>query len=234
MQVAGQLGHLRIGGNQIIRELGWMRRRKPNPLDAGHLSRVVDEQCQVGGCAIGHRPAIGIDVLAQEGNFPHALLGQLGHLGEHVVQRTTDLLAAGVGHDAEGAVLAAAFHHRHEGRRPFRTRLGQVVEFFDLGEGDVHHRAALGTRLVDHLGQAVHRLRAEHQIHIRRTVRDGVAFLGRHTATHADQQPRIAILERPQAAQLGEHFLLGLLTHRTGVEQQHIGLVGIVSAVQLM
>jgi hypothetical protein len=66
-----------------------------------------------------------------------------------------DLLAARVGHDAEGAVLAAALHHRDEGRRAVDAGLGQAVELLDLREADVDDATAPAATLVDHLRQAV-------------------------------------------------------------------------------
>ena len=38
----------------------------------------------------------------------------------------------------------------------------------------------------------------------------------------------VALLEMLDAAQVGEHFFLRLFAHRAGVEQDHVGLVGIV------
>jgi hypothetical protein len=65
------------------------------------------------------------------------LLGEAGHLGDDVVEGPADLLAAGVGHDAEGAVLGAALHDRDEGGRAVGAGLGQAVELLDLREADV-------------------------------------------------------------------------------------------------
>jgi hypothetical protein len=70
-----------------------------------------------------HLAAVGVDVLAQQGDFLHALVGQAGHFGQHVVKRAADFFAAGVGHHAVAAVFAAAFHDGHKGRAP-STRAG--------------------------------------------------------------------------------------------------------------
>ena len=67
--------------------------------------------------AVVDRAAVGVHVLAEQRHFLHALRGEVGDLGQHVVERPRDFLAARVGHDAEAAVLAAAFHDRDEGAR---------------------------------------------------------------------------------------------------------------------
>ena len=47
-----------------------------------------------------HGVAPGIHVLAQQGHFLHALVGQARHLDQDVFERPVDLGAAGVGHHA--------------------------------------------------------------------------------------------------------------------------------------
>ena len=93
-----------------------------------------------------HRAAVGVDVLAQQRHFAHALVGEAGDLGEHVVERPRELFAARVRHDAVGAVLRAAFHDRDEGGRAFDARRRQEVELLDLGKADVDLRPRLRAR----------------------------------------------------------------------------------------
>jgi len=101
---------------------------------------------------------------------------------------------------------------------------GQVIEFFDFGKADIHLRAAGIPTCLQQLRQTVQSLRAEHHIHIRRALHDGFTFLAGDTSAHADQQIRLGQLERAHAPQIREHFLLGLLADRTGIEQDDIGL----------
>jgi hypothetical protein len=95
--------------------------------DAGNLGDVFDQQRQVGRFvagqrlpAAGHRAAVGIDVLAEQGHLLDALRGQTRHFGQDVVEGARDLFAARVGNDAERAELAAALHDRDERRRRLR------------------------------------------------------------------------------------------------------------------
>mgnify|MGYP000123740563 CR=1 FL=1 len=70
-------------------------------------------------------------------------LGGGGHFGDDVVHRAADFFATGVGHHAEGAVFAAAFHNGDKRRGAVGAGLRQVVEFLDLGETDVHKTSSL-------------------------------------------------------------------------------------------
>src|SRR5208283_1846935 len=146
------------------------------------------------------------------------------HFVQHLVERAVDFLSARIRHDAEGAVLAAALHDRHEGRRAGGARLRQPVEFLDFREADVDLRAARSPQIVEHGGQAVQGLRSKHQIDEGRARRDALPFLAGDAAAHADHHVRAQLLELPPFPQQGEHFLLCLLAHRTGVDQEQVGL----------
>ena len=168
------------------------------------------------------RAAIRVHVLAEQRDFAHALVGETGDFGEHVVERTRHFLAARVRHDAIAAVLAAAFHDRHERARAVDARRRQVIELFDFRERDVDLRAAACAALVDHLRQAMQRLRTEHEIDVRRARDDRRAFLARHAAADADDQIRVRFLQLAHAAEVGEDFLLRFFAHRAGVEENDV------------
>ena len=166
--------------------------------------------------------AVSVHVLAEQRHFTHALVGEAGDFGQHVVQRARHFFAARVRHDAVAAVLAATFHDRDERARAVDTRRRQVVELFDFRKRDVDLGAAAFAALVDHLRQTVQRLRAEHQVDVRRARDDRRAFLARHAAAHADDQVRIRFLQLAHAAEVGEDFFLRLFAHRAGVEENDV------------
>jgi hypothetical protein len=101
-----------------------------------------------------------------------------------------------------------------------------VIELLDFGERDVHLRAAARATGVDHLRQAVQRLRTEHEVDVRRARNDGRAFLARDAAAHTDQQVGIRFLEFAHAAQIGEDFFLRLFAHGAGVEENDVRVFG--------
>jgi len=224
MQMADELRHLGVGVDQALREFLRVRRGIANPFDARDIRDVFDQLGEVGDFGRAERDArtVSIHVLAEQRDFTHALVGETGDFGQHVVQRARHFFATRIRHDAVAAVLAATFHDRHERARTVDARRRQVIELFDFRERDVDLRAAALAAFVDHLRQTVQRLRTEHQIDIRRARYDRRAFLACHAAAHADDQIRIRFLQLAHAAEIGENFFLRFFAHRARVEQNDV------------
>ena len=218
VQVVHQLRDLGVGVDQALGEFLRVAGDEAQALDAGDLGHVFEQQGEVGDLAVVHRAAVGVDVLPQQHDFLDALGGQAGDFGQHVLEAARDFLAAGVGHHAVAAVLAAAFHDRDIGDRAFDLGRRQVVELLDFREADVDLGRPLCAARLDHLRQAVQGLRAEHHVDVGRALDDRRAFLRGDAAADADHQVGLAALEFLQAAEVGKHFFLRLFAHRAGVE----------------
>ena len=147
MQVADQLGQLVISRNQAGRELVRVAGGVAQALNTRNVAHILQQRRKVRHLAAGagahHRRAVGVDVLTQERDFFHTLVGQTGDFDQHVFKRAADFFAARVGHHAVAAVFRAAFHDAHKGRGAFHLGRGQVVKFLDFRKADVHLRAAL-------------------------------------------------------------------------------------------
>ncbi|MCY1298235.1 hypothetical protein D9M70_477100 [compost metagenome] len=218
-----QFRNLGVGLDQRVGELQRVRGGVADAVDAIDGGDHADQLGEVGDAAVMGQAAVAVDVLPQQGHLAHAVLGQVDDLGQHVVEGAADFLATGIGHHAEGAVLAAAFHHRNEGAGAVDARFGQAVELLDLGEADVHLGFAGDAGGVDHFRQAVQGLRAEHHVDVGRALADGGAFLAGHAAADADHQFRVLLLQLAPAAKLRKHLFLRLLADRAGIEQDHVG-----------
>ena len=229
MHQRGQLGQPGVGVDQPFGELARVRGGVADALDAGDVVDVVEQRGKVGrGVEAFHLAQVGVDVLAQQRHFLHALFGQGDHVGQHVLEGAGDFLTTGVRHHAEAAVLAAAFHDGDEGAGAHLARRRQGVELLDLGKTDVDLGMAGLATPVDEFGQAVQGLRAEDHVDKGGAREDGLAFLTGHAAAHADDQLGAGRLHGPEVAQVGEDLLLGLLADGTGVEQDDVGLVRVV------
>ncbi len=187
MQVRDELVDAGVGIDERSRHFLRVRRREADALDAGNLGDVLDQRREIRDLVThlrcrAHRAAIRVDVLPQQRDLDDPLIGEIGDFGQHVVERPRDLLAARVRHHAERAVLAAAFHDRHEGGCAVDRRRRELVELLDGGEGDVDLRAAGRAAVADHLRKAMQRLRPEHDVDVGRARYDGRALLARHAA----------------------------------------------------
>ena len=238
VQEAHEFGHVGVGPDQAAGKLQRVRGRETDAVDAVNRGDVLDQQREVGfqlfAICIGHEAAVGIHVLSEQVDLAHALSCEARDFGQDVFKRPADLLAARIGHHAETAVLAAALHDRHERGRAFRPGRGQVIEFFDFGKTDINHARMLFTDGLEHLRQAVNRLRTEHEIDIRRALLDGFALLARHAAAHADNKFGLVLLPGFPAAELGEHLFLGFLADRAGIQQKHVGFFGVVGEFKIV
>jgi hypothetical protein len=157
-----------------------MRGRETNALNAGNFGDEIDQRGEIGVTAALHRAAVGVYVLTEQRDLAHSLRGETLEFLEHLLERPTDLLAARVRHDAEAAVLAAAFHHRYERGCSTGPRFGQSVELLDLRKAHVDDGSPLRAELVDHRGQPVQRLRSEDEIDEGRALGQAHAFLARN------------------------------------------------------
>ena len=101
-----------------------------------------------------------------------------------------------------------------------------MVELFDFRKRNIDLRFFAVPPLGDKLWQAVQRLWAEHDIDVRRTPHDGLAFLTGDAATDADDEIGLGLLERAHAAEVVENTLLGFFAHRASVEQDDVSLFG--------
>src|SRR5688572_20776080 len=224
VQVVRELGHVAESLDQAVAELDRMRGREANTLDAGNFGDEIDQRGEIGMAAAVHRAAVGVYVLTEQRDLAHSLRGETFEFLEHLLERPTDLLAARVRHDAEAAVLAAAFHHRYERGCSTGPRFGQSVELLDLWKAHVDNGSPLRAKLVDHRGQPVQRLRSEDEIHKGRARGDALAFLARYTAADTNDHagsPRLYLTPPPE---LRKHLLLRLLAHRAGrSEERRVG-----------
>ncbi len=98
-----------------------------------------------------------------------------------------------------------------------------MVELFDFRKTDIDLRAAGSASLIQHFRQAMQGLRAEYQIDIRRAFDDRFALLRCDAAADTDHEIGLVALQFAQATEIGKHFFLRFLAHRTGVQQDHIG-----------
>ena len=139
MQIIRKLGDIRIrldsANPENSRGCEVVKRMRPMPSSAA-TAWIRTARSTVP--PVVHRAAIGVDVLAKQVDFAHALIGKTRHFGDHIIERTKLISSPRVyGTDAKRTIFRAAFHDRDEDGHAVLARFGQVIEFFDLRKRNV-------------------------------------------------------------------------------------------------
>ena len=222
-----------MGGDQLLVHVARMAGRIADAGDARHLGNAPHQARQRPDPAIGAIAMIGVDVLAEQRDVLHAGLRQPLDFGDHLRDRAREFGAAGIGHDAEGAELVAAFLHGDEGRNAAgedrrRLRRRQMAELVLGRQFRIDDAAAL--RLRQQFRQAVIGLRADDEVDGRLAPLDLGAF-GLRDAAGDDElglaSLRFALaLQVAQLAELGIDLVRRPLADMAGIQQDEIGVVG--------
>jgi len=126
VEVRHQFGDLAVRCDQGVGHVGGVARGVANALQPIDLRERPDE---LGETALAVGP--GIHVLPQKHDLAGARIDQRMRLGEDVAPRPRDLGPAGIGDDAVGAELVAAFLHGQErarGRAAARRKRGELAD----------------------------------------------------------------------------------------------------------
>ena len=201
--------------------------------DAGNFGEAAQQGAERPDPSVRSLAVIGVDVLPDQGDFAHAIVGKPLHVVDDPGDRPRYFGAACVGHDAERAEFIAAFLHRDERRNStradrLRLRRGQKSEFV-LDREFRLQRAAMAFGAGEQLRQMVIALRADHDIDHRRAADDLVAFGLRDATGHGDAHgPAVArslVLGGAQPPEFGINLLRGLFADVAGIEDHQIRVV---------
>ena len=216
-----------MGRDQRVVHVARMARRIAQAREARDLGEALDEARERPHAPVRPVAVIGVDVLPDERDLAHPGVGEALGLGDDLGGRPRDLGAAGVGHDAKGAELVAAFLDRQEGGCAAAAHRREMVELVldrEFGVDDPALRGSAG----DERGQAVIALRADDHVDHRRAADDLPAF-GLGDAARDDDLRRATLrrpgaLRLPHPAKLGIDLLGRLLADMAGVEDDDVGL----------
>src|ERR1700730_6570605 len=89
--------------------------------DAGNLGEATQQGAEWPDMSVRSLAVIGVDVLPDQGDFAHAVVGEPLHVVDDPCDRPRYFGAARVGHDAECAEFIATLLDRHKGRDPARA-----------------------------------------------------------------------------------------------------------------
>ena len=229
VHVLGEHRQVGVGLHQRRREVPRVRRGVPKPIERRGRRGELPEQrgkLRLGGVVAEHRRVDeAVHGLPEQRDLAGAAGDEGAHLAHDVLRGAVALGAAGVRHDAERAALVAALHHRHVRARSDGAVAHLVLQELRVVEV-VHgpHRRGRAEVGVAHqrreLGEVVG---AHHRVDEGHVAHDALALLLRDAARDDEHGP--GALQTPG---LASQLLLGLLSHRAGVEDDHVGVVDVV------
>ena len=220
--------------NERIVDIAGMAGGVAQPHDTFDFGEPVQQPAERPGPSVGAFAVIGVDVLPNEGDLAHAVVGEPLHVVDDLRHRARDFRAARIGHHAEGAELVAAFLHGDESgnaARADRIRLGGGEEAeFVLDREFGLQRTAFALRARQQLRQMMIALRPDHDVDNRRAADDlralGLRDAARDRDAHIAPLARRLILGDPQPPEFGVDLFGGLLADMAGVEDHQIRILG--------
>ena len=223
MDMAGDFGILGHGIKQLFCGVLGVAGHEPQQEFAGQLGQFRQQVREVHAAV--EVLAVGVDVLAQQGDVPAAVFHQLLHLGNDILGLAAPLPAPDIGHDAVGTEVVAAIHDADPG--------------FE-GAG-AHHRQTLGngTSLVlrgkDPLpgvqdpvqqgGELPQVMGGKDAVHMDVALADFFRHggLAHHAAAEENLLARMAALGVDQRAHVAQNPLLGVFPDGAGVDDNDVG-----------
>ena len=116
-----------MGFDEVVAHVARMRGRIADASDPGDGGDGADQRGEPDRAAIAVSPVIGVDVLSEQRDLAHPGRREARDFVDDRANRTRNLRAAGVGHDAERAELVAALLDGHErGHAATADRVGRA------------------------------------------------------------------------------------------------------------
>jgi len=222
-----------MGCDQAVVDVARMAGRIAQPRDAGNGRQMFEQPAERPGFPVRTLAVIGVDVLPDQRELAHAVVGKTLHVIDDFRHGTRHLGAARIGNDAEGAELVTAFLHRDEGGNPARADgvwlgLGQEAELVCRREFGLD-RTAFTAGAFQQLRQMMIALWPDHDVDHRRAAYDLLALGLRHAARDGDlhraARARGFVLGDAQPAELGIDLFRGLLPNVAGIEDDEVGIL---------
>ena len=204
-----------------------MAGHKPQPKIARHGVQTAQ---QIGKVNIQPQIlAVGVDVLAKQGDLFVPRCDQLAQLLFDLLRAAAALAAAHIGDDTVGAEVVAAIHNGQPRLCAARAQHGQALGNVIL-PADIEYALLPAQHTVQQRWEAPQRMRAEQQADLRIAFFDllDVFLLLRHAAAQRNDNLRPPLFQMAERADVAECAVLRMLTHRAGVEQDKIRFIDII------
>ena len=198
---------------------GLVKRTRSRPVDlAGGAEQLAERE------PVAELDAVGVDVLAEQGDLDGAVGDEQLDLGQDVAGPPVLLLAAQGGHDAERAGVVAPDGDRHPaaggGLAPGRKGRREHLERFE----DLELGLVVVPGPLEQGRQGAHVVGAEDDVDPRRLLEDdGLVLLG-EAAADGDLHALVLALGAGEVAEGAVELVVGVLAHGAGVDDDDVGL----------
>ena len=222
VQLRHDVRGLRHRVDHVVGERRRVRAGEADALEPADLARGAQQLAE--RPTVAELDAVGVDVLAEQGDLDRAVVDQGLDLGQDVAGAAVLLLAAQRRDDAEGAGVVAADRDRH----PARVR-GVALGGERGGEGlqrleDLDLGGVVVPRALEQAGKRAHVVRAEDDVHPRRLLQDDVLVLLGEAAADGDLHPLVAPLDAGEVAEIAVELVVRVLAHGARVDDDDVRL----------
>ena len=218
MDVLAERFALRVGQDHVLAHVLGVRARVADALDAldgVHPAQELGERHPVVAAQVA---PVGVHVLAEQRDLPHAVAGEALDLGEQLGRRARLLAAACRRHDAVRADAVAPLGDLEPclelARALHRQMPGEALELEEALRAD----RVRGQEL----GEAADLPRPEGDVHEREPLEDLVFHRLRPATADADDPARVLGLEPLRLAQVRDEARISRLADRAGVEEDQV------------
>jgi hypothetical protein len=162
--------------------------------------------------------------LTQQGDFQNTLIDQRADLGQDVSGRAIQLPAPQRRHDAERAGVVAADRDGNPRRIGGFAGRGQRGGEFPQRLGDLDLGGSVVAGSLQQCRQRADVVGAEDHVDPWRPSQHRVAVLLGEAPADGDLHVGVGLLARSQVAEVAVQLVVGVLSHRAGVEHHHVGV----------
>ena len=200
----------------------------PDPFDAVDIVDSGDELGEIR--AVLEVQAIGIDILAEKGDFLVAFSSDLLDFFDNGVDGTAHFTAPDIRHDTVRAELVAAVHDGDPGKE-FLEALDRHIMESRQGHVGSHIMVGLAAPFPDELDELVDIVRTDDQIDVRRPLEELILpFLG-HAARDGNDQIGVLLLQMLEFADFPQRLVFRRFADTTRIDEDDIGCIQIFRIV---
>ena len=174
---------------------------------------------------------VGIDILSEEQDILIAVLHKGFYFGNNILRTAGTFPAPYIRNYTVGAEIVAAVHYGNAGFERTVTCYRQALCDNAVTVGNIKYTSSLKYLGKKYLGKFMQDMRAENYIYKRKSIFQALCgvLLLHHTAAYCNYQLGIFLFQVLERTYIAENSFYCIFPYSTGIEQDKIGIGGVVS-----